>query len=135
MIWQALQPIFENTCCPRVTDVVDDVEVDDVEEDVVPEAAAIAEDAVAAATCVPDVEDVEAVAAAAVVEPAGVGGSSIRMKAAKLVTSSEMPDARLTPLDWSVKLVLLSGKLLSWQRGVCSRSFGKPRLVTPCSAL
>src|SRR5215470_2988145 len=135
MIWQALQPIFENTCCPRDTVAVDDVEADDVEEDVVPEAAAMAEDAVAAATCVPDVEDVEAAGAAGALEPAGVGGSSIRMKAAKLVTSSEMPDARLTPLDWSVKLVLLSGKLLNWQPGLSSRSFGKPRLVTPCSTL
>src|SRR5215467_8917209 len=107
-MWQALQPIFENTCCPRDTVAVDDVEADDVDEDV---------------------------GAAGALEPAGVGGSSIRMKAAKLVTSSEMPDARLTPLDWSVKLVLLSGKLLNWQFGLSSRSFGKPRLVTPCSTL
>src|SRR6266446_4240755 len=126
MMWQALQPMFENTVCPLDT-VVLDVEVLDVEADEVPAAAATAELAVAAATCVPDVEDVdefEVADAAGVLEVAGVGGARKRMKAAKLTMSEEMPDARLTPLDWSVKLVVLSGKLLNWHAGFSSRSCG-----------
>ena len=131
MTWQALQPIFENTCCPRDTDAVDDVEVVDVEEVEDPAAAATAELAVAAATCVPDVD----CAAGVVLEVAGVGGASKRMKAAKLMMSDEKPDAGLAPLEVSVKLVVLSGKLLNWQLGFSSRSFWKASLVTPISTL
>ena len=144
MMWQALQPIFENTCCPRDTDAVDDVEVVDVEEVEDPAAAATAELAVAAATwVVEDVEDVDVVevvgdvdcAVGAVAEVAGVGGANMRMKAAKLMMSDEKPDAGLAPLEVSVKLVVLSGKLLNWQPGFSSRSCGKRSLVTPISTL
>ena len=134
--WQAEQPIFVNTCCPcaTVVPVDDDVEVLEVEEVDVEEvedaAAAIAELAVAAATCVEDDEDV-----AGVLEVAGVGGASMRMKAAKLTMSCEKSEAGLPLLVLLTRLVVLSGKLLNWQLGVSSRSCGKASLVTPISTL
>src|SRR6266436_4664416 len=128
--WQAWQPIFVNTCCPRDTDAVDEVEVVEVDEFVDVEVVDVEEVEDAAATCVPDAD-----CAAAVLELAGVGGANMRMKAAKSMMSCEKPAAGLAPLVVSVRFVVLSGKLLNWQFGSFSRSFGKASLVTPCSTL
>jgi hypothetical protein len=70
------------------------------------------------------------------VSGAGVGAADSRMNAAKFSTSGKKSDAGL-PLGGLLLASLneSSGVALNWQPGVSSRSFGKPELVTPCSAL
>jgi len=87
--WQALHPIFPNTCCPRLTVVVD-VDVVDVEVVEVPAADDKTLVEVSEAV-VGDVDEVEVVdcAVAAAVPVAGVGGANMRIKAVKLTMSDE----------------------------------------------
>ena len=73
--------------------------------------------------------------AAGDVPDAGVGGASIRMKAAKFTMSEEKSEAGLALLVLFTRLVVLSGDALNWQFGSFSRSFGKASLVMPCSTL
>src|SRR5215471_5697724 len=129
MTWQAAQPTFANTCDPWVT-VAAEGELLDV--DVVGEPAAEGRTLELLATWSDD-EDV--VLVEAVVADAGFGAANIRMNAEKLTMSDEKSDAGLPLFVVFVRLVVLSGRLLNWQFGLVSRSFGNASLVTPISTL
>ena len=134
----------------EAVDVVEPVvtaDVDDVPEaadktlvgsaDATSTGAAVVDDAVVDDVVVdPVVDDVVADAATGDVPLAGGGGANIRMNAAKLTMSEETPEAGLTPLVVSVRLVVSSGRGFNWQLGGgLFRSSGKASLVTPISTL
>ena len=133
----------------EAVDVVEPVvtaDVDDVPEaadktlvgsaDATSTGAVVVDDAVVDPVVVDAVVDDVADAVTGDVPFAGVGGANIRINAAKLTMSEEMPEAGLTPLVASVKLVVSSGSGFNWQLGGgLFRLLGKPSLVTPISTL